>query len=232
MGTDLSHTPVVGGEEGYPDMVARPDLTTLRELPWEPDVAACLADLERDGAPEPTDLRGLVRRATDELAELGLDLQGRPRARVLPARARRRGRLATPRRHPEHGLHGRPAGRPAGRGQGAARGLRRARPRRDRLQPRVHEQPVRDQPARGRARSTPPTAPSASRRPSRTTPPSAASSRPSWASRSTTRAARARTCTSRSSARARTAPATPTTPPGSRPRCATSSAGCSSTRRR
>ena len=58
MGTDLSHTPVVGGEDGYPDMVARPDLTTLRELPWEPDVAACLADLERDGAPEPTDMRG------------------------------------------------------------------------------------------------------------------------------------------------------------------------------
>ena len=26
MGTDLSHTPVVGGEDGYPDMVARPDL--------------------------------------------------------------------------------------------------------------------------------------------------------------------------------------------------------------
>jgi glutamine synthetase len=72
MGTDLSHTPVVGGEDGYPDMVARPDLSTLRELPWEPDVAACLADLERDGAPEPTDLRGLVRRATEQLAELGL----------------------------------------------------------------------------------------------------------------------------------------------------------------
>ena len=72
MGTDLSHTPVVGGEDGYPDMVARPDLGTLRELPWEPDVASCLADLEREGRPEPTDLRGLVRRATAELAELDL----------------------------------------------------------------------------------------------------------------------------------------------------------------
>ena len=72
MGTDLSHTPVVGGEAGYPDMVAKPDLSTLRELPWEPDVAVCLADLEREGDPEPTDLRGLVRRASDELAELGL----------------------------------------------------------------------------------------------------------------------------------------------------------------
>ena len=35
MGTDLRHTPVVGGESGYPDMVAKPDLSTLIELPWE-----------------------------------------------------------------------------------------------------------------------------------------------------------------------------------------------------
>jgi glutamine synthetase len=72
MGTDLRHTPVVGGEVGYPDMVARPDLSTLVEIPWEPDVAMCLADLERDEAPEPTDQRALVRRAEAALAELGL----------------------------------------------------------------------------------------------------------------------------------------------------------------
>ncbi len=72
MGTDLAHTPVVGGEDGYPDMLARPDLSTLVEIPWEPDVAACLADLEREGAPEPTDLRELVRRAERALAELDL----------------------------------------------------------------------------------------------------------------------------------------------------------------
>jgi glutamine synthetase len=71
MGTDLRHTPVVGGEVGYPDMCARPDLSTLVELPWEPDVATCLADLEREDAPEPTDMRGVVRRASDALAELG-----------------------------------------------------------------------------------------------------------------------------------------------------------------
>ncbi len=72
MGTDLRHTPVVGGEEGYPDMVALPDLSTLVELPWEPGVVCCLADLERDEAPEPTDQRGLVRRAEAALDELGL----------------------------------------------------------------------------------------------------------------------------------------------------------------
>lgn len=72
MGTDLRHTPVVGGEQGYSDMVARPDLSTLVELPWEPDVAACLADLETEDGPEPTDVRALVRRAEAALAELGL----------------------------------------------------------------------------------------------------------------------------------------------------------------
>ena len=71
MGTDLRHTPVVGGETGYPDMVARPDLSTLVELPWEPDVACCLANLEREEAPEPTDQRALVRRAEEALAEHG-----------------------------------------------------------------------------------------------------------------------------------------------------------------
>ncbi len=73
MGTDLSHTPVVGGESGYPDMLATPDLSTLIELPWEPDVASCLADLTREGGePEPTDVRDLVRRSEAALAELGV----------------------------------------------------------------------------------------------------------------------------------------------------------------
>jgi glutamine synthetase len=72
MGTDLRHTPVVGGERGYPDMVATPDLSTLVELPWEPDVAVCLADLSREEEPEPTDMRGLVRRAEAALTELGV----------------------------------------------------------------------------------------------------------------------------------------------------------------
>jgi glutamine synthetase len=46
MGTDLRQTPVVGGDKGYPDLIARPDLTTMTTLPWEPGVASCLADLE------------------------------------------------------------------------------------------------------------------------------------------------------------------------------------------
>ncbi len=74
MGTDLRHTPVVGGEEGYPDLVARPDRETMLALPWEPGVSACLADLEpaKGGAPI-ADPRGAVRKAVEDLRGLGLD---------------------------------------------------------------------------------------------------------------------------------------------------------------
>jgi glutamine synthetase len=72
-GTDLRHTPVVGGEEGYPDMVARPDLSTLVSLPWEPGVASCIADLGPvEEGPEPADPRGAVRRAVAAFEEIGL----------------------------------------------------------------------------------------------------------------------------------------------------------------
>lgn len=72
MSTDLRHTPVLGGEIGYPDMNARPDLSTLVTLPWEPDVACCIADLEPvAGGPSPADPRGALRRAVAGYAELG-----------------------------------------------------------------------------------------------------------------------------------------------------------------
>ena len=64
MGTDLRQTPVVGRDEGYPDLVARPDLSTMTTLPWEAGVASCLSNLEPapGGAPIP-DPRGTLRRA-------------------------------------------------------------------------------------------------------------------------------------------------------------------------
>ncbi len=74
MGTDLRHTPVVGGEEGYPDLIARPDMTTVATLPWEPGVASCLADLEpAEGGAPIADPRGAVRRAAQDLRASGLD---------------------------------------------------------------------------------------------------------------------------------------------------------------
>ncbi|HEU4657404.1 MAG TPA: glutamine synthetase family protein [Capillimicrobium sp.] len=74
MGTDLRHTPVVGGEEGYPDLIARPDLTTMVTLPWEPGVACCLANLEpADDAQPIADPRGAVKRAAERLREIGFE---------------------------------------------------------------------------------------------------------------------------------------------------------------
>jgi glutamine synthetase len=76
MATDLRHTPVLGAEEGYPDLVAVPDLDTLVPVPWEPEVAACLADLQpAPGHHAVADPRGLVRRAAAQLSELGYTAQ-------------------------------------------------------------------------------------------------------------------------------------------------------------
>jgi glutamine synthetase len=74
MGTDLRHTPVVGGDDGYPDFIARPDLSTMTTLPWEPGVACCLANLEpaAGGAPIP-DPRGTLRQAVEDLRAIGFD---------------------------------------------------------------------------------------------------------------------------------------------------------------
>jgi glutamine synthetase len=74
MGTDLRHTPVVGGEQGYPDLIAKPDLATLTLLPWEPGVACCIADVHavQPDLPAPADPRGAVRRAVEAYEELGL----------------------------------------------------------------------------------------------------------------------------------------------------------------
>ena len=74
MGTDLRHTPVVGGDDGYPDLIARPDMATMVTLPWEPGVASCLADLEpAEGGAPIADPRGAVRRAAEDLRATGLD---------------------------------------------------------------------------------------------------------------------------------------------------------------
>ena len=73
MGTDLRHTPVVGGEEGYPDLIAFPDLSTMTMVPWEPGLACCIADLRSAGEHDaPADPRGTLRRAVAAFEETGL----------------------------------------------------------------------------------------------------------------------------------------------------------------
>ena len=236
MATDLRHTPVLGPEIGYPDLVARPDLATLTLLPWEPGMACCIADVGpvAEGSAVPADPRGAVRRAVAGYDALGLTPIVGPELEFFlceprPGRARRAAAL---RRQPEHGLHGRPAGRPARRRAPDHRVARRDGHGHVRRQPRVHELAVRDQPApRARAGRGRPRVPAQVPR-SRTSPRSTGSSRRSWASRSTTRAAPASTSTSAPTATATTRSSTAPTATASPASCAASPPACSPTRPR
>ena len=149
MGTDLRHTPVVGGEVGYVDFAIKPDLDTLRAVPWQPEVAWCLGEAwTLDGSEHwPSCPRALLRRVVDEYAARGLTPIVAPGARVLPRRARPGGeeRPSPLRRRALPRLHGRRRlGSARDRAQDAAL-VRRPRAAGVRREPRVHELPVRDQ---------------------------------------------------------------------------------------
>ncbi len=61
---------------GYGDFVFRPDLATLRPIPWHPGTVLCLADLEWDGGePVVASPRQVLRRQLDRLAESGWSAQ-------------------------------------------------------------------------------------------------------------------------------------------------------------
>jgi glutamine synthetase len=69
----------VGGYEmsswdrGYGDFVMRPDLSTLRRVPWQDSTAMVLCDVQwEDGEPVAASPRQVLRRQLDRLAERGL----------------------------------------------------------------------------------------------------------------------------------------------------------------
>ena len=66
--------PIAGGlADGLPDFVAFPDLSTVRDLPWEPGVAHCIADVyEPDGTPSEEVPRTVLRRVVAAFGELGM----------------------------------------------------------------------------------------------------------------------------------------------------------------
>ncbi|WP_027947269.1 glutamine synthetase family protein [Amycolatopsis taiwanensis] len=60
-------------ERGYGDFVLRPDLSTLRHVPWHEGTTLVLCDVERvDGGDVPASPRQVLRRQLDRLAERGL----------------------------------------------------------------------------------------------------------------------------------------------------------------
>ncbi len=74
MGTDLRHTPVIGGEIGYVDLAVRPDLATIRRVPWLPQLAWCLGEAwTLDGSAHwPSCPRALLKRVVEDYAARGL----------------------------------------------------------------------------------------------------------------------------------------------------------------
>jgi glutamine synthetase len=66
--------PIQGGiEDGLPDVIVKPDLSTLAPLPWEPGVMHCLGDtFLADGTPAPESPRTVVTRVAEHLAQLNL----------------------------------------------------------------------------------------------------------------------------------------------------------------
>ncbi|HWM04882.1 MAG TPA: glutamine synthetase family protein [Actinophytocola sp.] len=60
-------------DHGYGDFVLRPDMSTLRLVPWHPGTALVLADIEWvEGGPVPASPRQVLRRQLDRLAERDL----------------------------------------------------------------------------------------------------------------------------------------------------------------
>ena len=75
---DMEMDPVPGygiasWEQGYGDFVLKPDLATLRRIPWLEATALVLCDVEwHDGTPVAPSPRQVLKRQVDRAAELGL----------------------------------------------------------------------------------------------------------------------------------------------------------------
>lgn len=78
LAVDVEMTPVdgyavSGWSQGYGDFVLRPDLDTLRPIPWLPGTVLVVSDvLWHDGSPVVQSPRQILRRQLDRLAERGL----------------------------------------------------------------------------------------------------------------------------------------------------------------
>jgi glutamine synthetase len=66
--------PIEGGlDAGLPDVVAFPDLATIRPIPWEPGVAHCIADVYNpDGTPSGVSPRNVLKRVVERFAALDM----------------------------------------------------------------------------------------------------------------------------------------------------------------
>ncbi|MBB5954260.1 glutamine synthetase [Saccharothrix tamanrassetensis] len=78
LAVDVDMNPVDGyamssWDTGYGDFVMKPDLSTLRRVPWQEGTALVMCDIEwESGEPVPASPRQILRRQLDRLAERGL----------------------------------------------------------------------------------------------------------------------------------------------------------------
>lgn len=71
---DVYSSPISSAQNGYPDLVMRPEMATLRRLPWCEATAAVLCDLYgSDGARCPVAPRTVLRAVADRCAGLGFE---------------------------------------------------------------------------------------------------------------------------------------------------------------
>jgi len=71
---DVYESPTSSAANGYPDLVMRPDMATLRPMPWCAATAAVLCDLfGADGARFPLAPRTVLRTVADRCSELGFE---------------------------------------------------------------------------------------------------------------------------------------------------------------
>jgi glutamine synthetase len=72
----ITTLPTMGLNGGAKDLLLRPDLSTLRPMPWFPDAQVLLGDLhETDGLPCEVSPRQVLRRALAALSERGLSVR-------------------------------------------------------------------------------------------------------------------------------------------------------------
>jgi glutamine synthetase len=71
---DVFEAPLTGVPTGFPDVVAKPDWTTLRPVPWDRDLYAVIADVQtKRGEPLGVDPRLALRKAEARAAEHGFE---------------------------------------------------------------------------------------------------------------------------------------------------------------
>ena len=71
---EVIDTPLSSAANGYPDAFARPDMSTMVEVPWRSSTAAVIADMvDDDGELLPESPRTAIRHLLDGYAHLGLD---------------------------------------------------------------------------------------------------------------------------------------------------------------